>query len=52
VHIRRTTNYFPVPYLLQHGLFAAGLGRFTIPLPQGWTVGLKLGNIAALGVKE
>jgi SAM-dependent methyltransferase len=51
VHVARSTNYFPVPYLLQHGLFAAGLGRHTIPLPASWVIGLKLGNIAAVGVK-
>jgi len=49
VRVRRTTNYFPVRYLLRHGFFAAGLGEISVPLPEAWTVGLKLGNIAALG---
>jgi SAM-dependent methyltransferase len=51
VHIARTKNYFPVGYLLQHALFAARLGEFKIPLPASWVLGLKLGNIAAVGVK-
>ena len=52
VRVERTTNYFPVAYLAQHGLFAAGLGRHTIPLPDSWVAGLKLGNIAAVGMKQ
>jgi SAM-dependent methyltransferase len=52
VRVRRTTNYFPVPYLLQHGLFAAGLGKINVPLPTAWTVGLKLGNLAAIGIQR
>jgi SAM-dependent methyltransferase len=51
VRVRRTTNYFPLAYLLRHGFFAAGLGEVSIPLPQAWTIGLKLGNIAAIGVR-
>lgn len=51
VRVERTTNYFPVPYLVQHGLFAAGLGKHTVPLPASWVAGLKLGNIAATGIK-
>jgi len=50
--VARTTNYFPVAYLVQHGLFAAGLGKHDIPLPASWIAGLKLGNIAAMGVKS
>jgi SAM-dependent methyltransferase len=52
VRVARTTNYFPVAYLAQHGLFAAGLGRHTIPLPASWVAGLKLGNIGAVGIKR
>jgi hypothetical protein len=51
LRVRRTTNYFPVVYLLRHGIFAAGLGEVSMPLPPSWTVGLKLGNIAAIGVQ-
>jgi SAM-dependent methyltransferase len=51
VRVRATTNYFPVMYLLRHFLFAAGLGRVSLPEWPGWTVGLKLGNIAAIGRK-
>lgn len=52
VRIERTTNYFPLGYLLRHFLFAARLSRIEIPLPASWVVGLKLGNIAALGIKR
>jgi SAM-dependent methyltransferase len=52
VRVEHTTNYFPVAYLAQHGLFAAGLGRHTVPLPASWIAGLKLGNIAAMGSKS
>jgi SAM-dependent methyltransferase len=52
VRVARTTNHFPIAYLLQHGLFAAGFGKHAIPLPASWVVGLKLGNIAAVGVKS
>jgi SAM-dependent methyltransferase len=51
VRIARTTNYFPAGYLLRHFLFAARLGRVEVPLPASWIVGVKLGNIAAIGVK-
>jgi SAM-dependent methyltransferase len=49
VQVARTTNYFPVAYLVQHGLFAAGLGEHAVPIPPSWIAGLKLGNIAAVG---
>jgi SAM-dependent methyltransferase len=52
VRIDRTTNYFPVAYLLRHLFFAARLGSFDVPLPSSWIVGLKLGNIAAIGIKK
>jgi SAM-dependent methyltransferase len=52
IRVARTTNYFPIAYLLQHGLFAAGLGQHTIPLPDNWVAALKLGNIAAVGIKS
>jgi SAM-dependent methyltransferase len=52
VRVRRATNYFPVAYLLRHGFFAAGLGEVSVPLPASWTVGLKLGNIAAIGIRR
>ncbi len=52
VQVRPTVNYFPVMYLLRHFLFAAGLGRVTLPDLPWWTVGLKLGNIAAVGRKD
>jgi SAM-dependent methyltransferase len=52
IRVARTTNYFPIAYLFQHGLFAAGLGRHTIPLPATWVAALKLGNIAAVGIKS
>jgi SAM-dependent methyltransferase len=51
VRVRRTVNYFPVMYLLRHFFFAAGLGRVPLPALEAWTVGLKLGNIAAIGRK-
>jgi hypothetical protein len=46
-----TRNYFPVMYLLRHFFFAAGLGRVPLPELASWTIGLKLGNIAAMGHK-
>jgi hypothetical protein len=52
VRVQRTTNYFPVGYLLRHFFFAARMGHIEVPLPASWVVGLKLGNIAALGVKR
>jgi len=51
IHVARTTNYFPAAYLIQHALFAAKLGEFNIPLPSSWVLALKLGNIAAIGIK-
>ena len=51
VRIARTTNYFPLRYLLRHGFFAAGLGEVNVPLPFSWNIGLKLGNIAGIGVR-
>jgi SAM-dependent methyltransferase len=51
VRVARTTNYFPAGYLLQHALFAAGLGKLAVPLPSSWVLALKLGNIAAMGCK-
>jgi SAM-dependent methyltransferase len=52
VQVRATVNHFPVMYLLRHLLFAAGLGRVALPEWPGWTVGLKLGNIAGIGRKQ
>ena len=52
VRVKRTTNYFSVGYLLRHFFFAARLGHIDVPLPASWVVGLKLGNIAVLGVKR
>ena len=49
--VKKTTNYFPVTYLLRHFLFATGLGRVSLPSWSSWNVGLKLGNIAAIGRK-
>jgi hypothetical protein len=51
VRVERTTNYFPVGYLLRHFFFAARLGHVEVPLPASWIVGLKLGNIAVMGIK-
>ena len=51
VRVARTTNYFPAGYLLRHALFAAGLGERRIPLPASWVLGLKLGNLAAVGTQ-
>ncbi len=45
--ITRTTNHFPMTYLLRHALYAAGI---RIPIPQ-WrfpSMPLKLGNIATV----
>jgi len=49
IRVMRTVNYFPVTYLLRHFLFACGLGRVSLPELPAWTIGLKLGNIAAIG---
>jgi SAM-dependent methyltransferase len=49
VRVLKTVNHFPVTYLLRHLLFASGLGRVRLPELSSWTVGLKLGNIAAVG---
>ncbi len=51
VQVRGTKNYFPVMYLLQHFLFASGLGRVALPGFPAWRIGLKLGNIAAMARK-
>jgi SAM-dependent methyltransferase len=51
VRVRGTVNHFPVTYLLRHFFFAAGLGRIALPELPSWTIGLKLGNIAAIGRK-
>jgi hypothetical protein len=49
VCVMKTVNHFPVTYLLRHFLFASGLGRVPLPELSWWSVGLKLGNIAAVG---
>jgi SAM-dependent methyltransferase len=46
-----TRNYFPVMYLLRHFLFGAGLGRIPLPELSSWTMGMQLGNMAAIGQK-
>jgi hypothetical protein len=51
VHVMKTVNHFPVTYLLRHFLFASGLGRVPLPEFPSWTIGMKLGNIAAVGRK-
>ncbi len=51
VHVRKTTNYFPVTYLIQHFFFASGLGRVPLPELPWLNLGLKLGNIAAMATK-
>ena len=52
VEVKKTVNYFPVTYLVRHFLFASGLGRVPLPSWPSWKVGLKLGNIAAIGCKS
>ena len=49
VQVQRTKNYFPVMYLARHLLFALGLKQVALPEWPAWTIGLKLGNIAAVG---
>lgn len=49
--IRRTTNYFPVPYLLRHGLYALGIDWPALGRLPAWEMGLKLGNIMTSGRK-
>jgi hypothetical protein len=51
VRVQRTLNYFPVTYLMRHFLFASGLGHVSLPEMPSWIIGLKLGNIAAMGRK-
>jgi hypothetical protein len=50
VQVKKTVNYFPVTYLLRHFLFAAGFGHASLPSWSSWKIGLKLGNIAAIGI--
>jgi SAM-dependent methyltransferase len=52
VRVRKTTNYFPVTYLLRHFLFAAGGGRIRLPELSWLNLGLRLGNIAAIATKS
>jgi hypothetical protein len=51
VRVIKTVNHFPVTYLLRHFLFGVGLGRVPLPELSSWTIGLKLGNIAAVGCR-
>jgi len=43
--VRRTTNYFPMAYLVRHGLYAVGLDLPAIGRLRAPAVGLKLGNM-------
>lgn len=49
--IRRTTNHFPIPYLIRHGLYAIGINWPGLSRLPAWEVGLKLGNIMTSGRK-
>lgn len=42
---QKTVNYFPIHFLIQHGLWAAGLKIRSVPRFGGLTLGLKLGNM-------
>jgi hypothetical protein len=44
----KTANYFPLPYLARHALFAAGLGDHRVPGSMNWVLPLKLGNVLML----
>lgn len=45
VDIKRTTNYFPVEFLVKNLAWALGLKVNTVPTFAGLSIGLKLGNM-------
>jgi 2-polyprenyl-3-methyl-5-hydroxy-6-metoxy-1,4-benzoquinol methylase len=47
----KTTNYFPLPYLIRAALTVFGLPAGRIPAGAAPLVGIKLGNIATVGRK-
>lgn len=46
-HIYKTKNYFPVSYLIKHGLWALGL-KADFNFNNNFEIGLKLGNIMTI----
>ena len=46
--VRKTYNYFPITYLIKHLLFAIGFKKVDLPDWYGFTLPLKLGNIATV----
>ena len=46
--IRSSVNYFPVFYLAEHAMFAAGLGRPHLPRADRLQIPVKLGNMIAV----
>ena len=44
----KSTNYFPLDFLLKHTLYALGLGRHNVPSWLGFELPLRLGNIITI----
>jgi hypothetical protein len=51
IETAKTTNYFPVPYLLRAALTVFGLPEGLIPAGTTPLAGLKLGNIGTIARK-
>jgi len=48
IEIEKTSNDFPVAYLVKHGLATAGLPHEWVPAAERPAVALKLGNVIAV----
>jgi hypothetical protein len=44
VKVVKSTNYFPVTFLVKHAIFALGMGKLNVPLLPGLQLPLRLGN--------
>ena len=47
VRVDRSTNYFPIAFMVQQAGYAVGLDLRRLPLPKA-AIGLKLGNMITL----
>lgn len=52
IELSKTTNYFPLQFLLRHLLWALGLKVKSVPLFGGLTLGLKLGNMITIATPK
>lgn len=48
VELSKTTNHFPIQFLVRHGLWAVGMKVERVPSFGGLTLGLRLGNMVTV----